>query len=214
MDETRPGRTAAELLGVLEIPARGRGRLVATAVELFYRHGFNAVGIDWVIDEAGVTKTTFYKHFQGKTDLMVAAVELRDVWETNAWRKAARELAGDDPRAQLSALFDVLDVWFNDASFGGCMFLNVASEFPNPHDPVHRAAAKHKLGNRAMVRDLAAQAGAADPDAFADGFMIAFEGALVLRQVYGRNDAARCARPMVERMIEELPAEPRRKPIR
>jgi hypothetical protein len=104
-------------------------------------------------------------------------------------------------------MFDVLDVWFNDADFRGCTFLNVASEFPNPHDPVHRATANHKLANRELVRSLAARAGAGDPDSFADLFMIAFEGALVLRQVYGRNDAARCARPLIEDLIEEqLPA--------
>jgi AcrR family transcriptional regulator len=201
------GKTAAELFGVFEIPKRGRGRLVATAVELFYRHGFNAVGLDRVIDEAGVTKTAFYKHFDSKADLMVAAVELRDAWEVGAWQDAARRLAGDDPRAQLSALFDVLDVWFNDAAFGGCLFLNVASEFPNPHDPVHRAAAKHKLANRAWVRDLAARAGASEPEGFADLYMIVFEGALVLRQVYRRDDAARAARPLIERLIaERIPA--------
>jgi AcrR family transcriptional regulator len=207
MSDARAAKSAAELFGVFEIPRRGRGRLVATAVELFYRHGFNAVGLDRVIEEAGVTKTTFYKHFQSKSDLMVAAVELRDVWEIGAWQAAARKVGGDDARAQLLALFDVLDVWFNDAEFGGCMFLNVASEFPNPHDPVHRAAARHKLANRELVRGLAARAGARDPDAFADRFMIAFEGALVLRQVYHRNDAARAARPLIESLIaEHVPA--------
>jgi AcrR family transcriptional regulator len=203
MGEAGAGKSAAELLGVFEVPDRGRGRLVATAVELFYRHGFNAVGLDWVIQEAGVTKTTFYKHFESKSDLMVAAVEMRDTWELEAWRKAAHTLGGEEARAQLLALFDVLDVWFNDEDFGGCMFLNVASEFPNPNDPVHRAAAKHKVANWAMVRDLAAQAGAADPESFADLYMIAFEGALVLRQVYGRDDAARSARPIIERLVEE-----------
>jgi AcrR family transcriptional regulator len=200
---SRTGKTAAELLGVFEIPSRGRGRLVAMAVELFYRHGFNAVGIDRVIEEAGVTKTTFYKHFKSKTDLMVAAVELRDRWEQEAWKAAAQRIAGDDPRDQLLAQFDLLDIWFNDADFGGCLFLNVASEFPNPHDPVHRAAANHKLANHEMVRALAERAGAVDPASFADHFMIAFEGALVLRQVYGRNDAARQARPLIERLIED-----------
>ena len=197
-------KTAAELLRrPRDSQAAGRGRLVATALELFYRHGFNAVGIDRVIEEAGVTKTTFYKHFKSKSDLMVAAVEMRDRWELDAWQRAARLLGGDAARTQLLALFDVLDVWFNDVSFGGCLFLNVASEFPNPHDPVHIAAAQHKQKTRKMVRDLAARAGDEDPEVFADRFVIAFEGALVLRQVYGRNDAARSARPLVERLIAE-----------
>ncbi|TFG96507.1 MAG: TetR/AcrR family transcriptional regulator [Myxococcales bacterium] len=102
MQEVGAGKSAAELLGVFEIPSRGRGRLVATAVELFYRHGFNAVGIDRVIADAGVTKTTFYKHFKSKTELMVAAVELRDAWEQEAWQGAAQKLAGDAPALSCS----------------------------------------------------------------------------------------------------------------
>jgi len=129
-------KSVSELLGVLEVPKSGRGRLVATAVELFYRHGFGAIGIDQVLATAGVTKTTFYKHFESKDDLMVAAVQLRDEWESQAWARAVRKLAGDDPARQLVAMLDVMDLWFNDPEFLGCMFLNTAMEFPNPHDPV------------------------------------------------------------------------------
>ena len=61
MSEPGPAKTAAELFGAPEIPPQGRDRLVAIAVELFYRNGFNAVGLDRVTSEAGVSKTTFYK---------------------------------------------------------------------------------------------------------------------------------------------------------
>src|SRR6476659_6852995 len=103
-------KSVTELLGVPDPPKTGRERLVAAAVELFYRHGFGAVGIDRVIETAGVTKTTFYKHFESKDDLMVAAVQRRDEWESQAWNRAVRKIAGDDPRAQLIAMLDVMDV--------------------------------------------------------------------------------------------------------
>src|SRR3954471_18084952 len=109
-----PAKSATQLLGVPDPPRTGRDRLVATAIELFYRHGFGAVGVDRVIAAAGVTKTTFYKHFEGKDDLMVAAGEGRDEGESAAWARAVRELAGDDPRRQFLAMLDVMDVWFND----------------------------------------------------------------------------------------------------
>src|SRR3954470_23387488 len=96
-----PPKSALELLGQTPVPRTGRERLIAAAVELFYRHGFGAVGIDRVITAAGVTKTTFYKHFDGKDELMVAAVQRRDEWESEAWDRAVRKLAGDDPRKQL-----------------------------------------------------------------------------------------------------------------
>src|SRR5215468_7999552 len=122
-------QSVTELLGLPDPPRTGRERLVTAAIELFYRHGFGAVGIDQVIAQAGVTKTTFYKHFESKDDLMVAAVQRRDEWESAAWNDAVHKLAGEDPAGQLLALLDVMDLWFNDPDFRGCMFLNTAVEF-------------------------------------------------------------------------------------
>lgn len=204
-------KSALELLGQPAAPRTGRQRLIAAAVELFYRHGFGAVGIDRVIAAAGVTKTTFYKHFEGKDDLMVAAVRQRDEWESAAWARAIRKLAGDDPGRQLLAMLDVMDVWFNDPDFRGCMFMNTAIEFPNPHDPVHQAAAAHKRQTRDYFRDLARAAGAvpAAAETFADCYTALIEGALVLRQTHGRNDAARVVRPAVEQLMAAyLPTRP------
>jgi len=194
-------KTVDQLFGVPKPPATGRERLVAAAIELFYTRGFQATGLDQIIAAAGVTKTTFYKHFESKDDLMVAAVQRRDEWEMEAWDRAVRQLSGDDPRRQLLAFFDVMDAWFNDPDFRGCLFLNTAAEFPNPADPVHQAAALHKRRNRNHFRDLASRAGARDPEAFADCFTALVEGTLVLRQVHGRSDAARVIRPAVEQLI-------------
>ena len=197
-------KSASELFGLPDPPKNGRERLVAAAVDLFYRHGFGAVGIDRVIASAGVTKTTFYKHFEGKDDLMVAAVQRRDEWESQAWDRAVRRLAGDDPAARLLATLDVLDLWFNEPDFRGCMFTNTAMEFPNPHDPVHQAAMAYKRRVRDHWRDLARSAGAreAEAEVFADCFTAVIEGALILRQTQGRNDAARVVRPMVEQLVK------------
>ena len=196
-------KSVVELFGLPDAPKTGRERLVAAAIELFYRRGFGAVGIDQVIAEAGVTKTTFYKHFESKDDLMVAAVQRRDEWESQAWARAVRKIAGDDPVKQLLAMLDVMDVWFNDPDFRGCMFLNTAVEFPNPHDPVHQAAAAYKRRSRDHWRDLAKSTGAdaAGAETFADCYTALIEGALILRQTHGRNDAARVVRPAVQQLI-------------
>src|SRR4051794_41860039 len=93
-------KSVTELLGLPDPPTTGRERLVAAAVELFYRHGFGAIGVDRVIEAAGVTKTTFYKHFESKDDLMVAAVQRRDEGESQAWGRAGHKMAGDEPGQQ------------------------------------------------------------------------------------------------------------------
>jgi len=200
-------KTAVELLGSPRAPKNARDRLIDTAIDLFYTHGFNAVGLDQIIDAVGVTKTTFYKYFESKDELMVQAVRQRDEWESQAWDRALREEAGDDPRARLLALFDVLDKWFNTEDFKGCIFLNTAVEFPNPNDPVHQAAAAHKKRNRDAWRDAAKAAGARDPETFADQYTMLVEGTLVLRQVHGRNDAALIARKLAAALVDEhIPA--------
>lgn len=211
---TPRGKTFIELFGLPPAPRTGRERLLATAVDLFYQRGFGAVGIDQVIASAGVTKTTFYKHFEGKDDLMVAAVQRRDEWEAQAWTRAVQKLAGDDPTRQLLVALDVIDMWFNDPDFRGCMFINAAAEFPNPHDPVHQAAAAYKLRVRDGRRDLARSAGAAAAAAevFADCYTALIEGALVLRQAYGRNDAARAIRPAVEQLVRAYLTPPPKSP--
>lgn len=194
-------KPVVELFGLPDPPKTGRARLVHAAIELFYSHGFQAVGVDQIFAAAGVTKTTFYKHFESKDDLLVAAIGQRDQWEMQAWTKAVQKMAGDDPKKQLLAFFDVLDLWFTEPDFRGCQFINAAAEFPNPHDPVHAVAAEHKRKNRDFFRDLAASAGAADPDAFADQYTALVEGTLILRQVHGRDDAAQVIKPAVEALV-------------
>jgi len=95
----------------------------------------------------------------------------------------------------------VMERWFNDPAFRGCAFINAAAEFPDPNDPVHQAAARHKRDARDAWRDLAREAGAADPEAFADQFAALFEGTLVLRQVHDRDDAASAIRPAAEALL-------------
>jgi len=196
-------KPVVELFGLPEPPKTGRGRLVHAAIELFYNQGFQAVGIDQIIAAAGVAKTTFYKHFEGRDELLVAAIQQRDEWEMTAWAQAMREMAGDDPRDQLLALFDVLDVWFNSPDFRGCQFINAAAEFPNPSDPIHAVAAEHKRKNRDFFRDLAKAAGASDPDVLADQYTALVEGTLVLRHVHGRDDAALVIKPAIEKLLDE-----------
>jgi AcrR family transcriptional regulator len=210
MNRRASNKTAAELLGVQRTGTRGRDRLLDVAIDLFYTHGFNAVGLDQVLEAAGVTKTTFYKHFDSKEDLMEQAVRTRDQWEAQAWGRAIRERGGDNPRSQLLALFDVLDQWFNAPDFRGCIFLNTAAEFPNPNDPIHKAAASYKQQTRQGFAQLAQAAGASDVETFADHFTLLVEGTLIMRQVHGRNDAARVAKKMAAQLVEQFIPQPKK----
>jgi AcrR family transcriptional regulator len=197
----QPATRAAQLFGVRAAPRNAKDRLLDTAIDLFYVHGFHVIGLDRILAETGVTKTTFYKHFDSKEDFVVAAIERRDHWEAQAFIRAIRKRAGNDPVKQLHAVFDVLDTWFNAPDFHGCLFINAAAEFPDPRDPAHLAAAAHKVRTRDWFRDLAKKARLPEPELFADQYTALVEGTLILRHVHHRNDAARLAKPMVEALI-------------
>ena len=192
------------------MPTGTRERLLETAKDVFYREGFHAVGLDGILADVGVTKTTFYNHFESKDDLILGVLRAHDQWWRKVFAERLRERAGDDPAAQLRAIFDVLDEFIAAETFNGCIFVNVSVEFPRPHAPAHRAAAEHKELMGAFLRDLALRAGARDPVVLAEELALLMEGSYVTRQVTGNRRAAAIGRRVAEALLaRELPPGPR-----
>lgn len=196
------GKRAYELFGDREQPTTTREKLLEVAIDRFYVHGFHAVGLDQILGEVGVTKTTFYNHFESKDDLIIEALRRRQRWETKAFNERAMQIAGGDPRKLLLAIFDVLDEWFNHPDYFGCMFLNVCVEFPSPNDPIHRLGMQHYCDASSELAEVAASAGASDPKLLAEQLVVLMQGTLTHRQVTGDNDAAAKARAVAQAMID------------
>ena len=178
-----------------------RQRLVESASHRFYRDGFRNVGLDQVIDDVGISRTAFYKHFESKDDLMLEVLESMNGWIQDVFRTMIRERGGRSAAGQLRALFDVVERVIETDGFQGCIFVNAAMEFPLHHDPAHEAAARNKRAIEEIVHDLAERAGAADPQAVAEELCLIMEGAYVTRQVTGRSDAIRIARRLADRVL-------------
>ena len=174
------------------MPSATRRRLTEAAVRRFYRDGFRNVGI---------SKTAFYKHFECKEDLVLAALEMKDRWLQDTFREMVRERGGATPVGQLRALLDVVDRIIDTDEYQGCIFVNVAMEFPLPHEPAHIAAAQHKQAIEEIVRDLATSAGAADPRGMARELCLIMEGAYVTRQVTGDKHSIEVARRVANLVI-------------
>jgi AcrR family transcriptional regulator len=201
--DDRPEKTARDLFGGGTRPRDTRERILFAAIDLFYEHGFHEVGIDRVIDAAGVTKTTFYNHFESRDHLILEALATRDAWEGALVERRMREIAGYDPRALLLAYFDVLDEWFTHPDYQGCLFVLASAQYPSPKHPVHRRAAQSFSAAEAALTGLARAAGVRDPTAFGRTCAMLVQGALTRRLVSGDNGAARAAREVVERMLAE-----------
>ena len=181
--------------------ASTRERLIDAASVLFYEQGFHAIGLDRILEEVGVTKTTFYNHFESKDALIVALLEHRDGRDMEALRLEL-DRRGGEPREQLLGVFDVLDDWFRDEGFNGCLFINAAAQFPNPNDPVHVAALRHQEHVEQALVVLAREAGAADPDELGRQLCMLVAAGISARHLGGDADAARTARRMAEVLVD------------
>ena len=185
------------------MPTATRQKLVEAATRRFYRDGFRNVGIDQILSDVGISKTAFYKHFECKEDLMLAALDDQDRWVQNIFRQMVREQGGESGAGQLRALFDVVERIIESDDFQGCIFVNVAMEFRLPHEPAHIAAARNKKALEDIVCEIAAHAGAGDPRALAQELCMIMEGAYITRHVTGNRDTVAIARRVAERVISE-----------
>ncbi|HWL19825.1 MAG TPA: TetR/AcrR family transcriptional regulator [Bradyrhizobium sp.] len=164
-----------------------RGRLLSAATHLFCKNGINATGIDAIIEEAGTAKTTLYKLFGSKTNLVHAVLES----EGKQWREwfiGAIEAGGGEPQAKLARIFPALKSWFGEERFYGCPFINAVAEHDKDQKQFRAVALKHKKVVLAHIEKLAAEMGAAEPETLAHQLALLIDGAIVAAMV-SRNPA-------------------------
>jgi AcrR family transcriptional regulator len=176
-----------------------RDKILATAFRLFYAHGLRAAGIDTIIAESGVAKATFYKYFPAKDDLILAYLEKVDgVWTGQL--HAAAAAAGPDPAAQLVGLFDALTSACRRDGYRGCAFINAAAESASG-TRVHERTVVHKENIRAWIRELAARAGAQNPDRLARSLTLLLDGGLASGVLDADPAAAAAARDAAAQLV-------------
>jgi AcrR family transcriptional regulator len=160
------------------------GRLLSAATHLFCKNGINATGIDAIIAEAGTAKTTLYKLFGSKTNLVNAVLES----EGRQWREwfiASLQEGGGDARTKLSRIFPALKRWFAEERFYGCPFINAVGEHDKDQKHFRSIAMRHKKVVLAHIEKLAAEMGAAEPRMLAHQLALLMDGAIVAAMVSG-----------------------------
>lgn len=155
-----------------------RDRLIDAANELFYAQGLRAVSVDKVIESAGTTKVTFYRHFKSKDDLVVAYLERRASIEIDGIT-AAITASHNDPEASLRLISEQTGIVACIPGFRGCPFINAAAENPDPESSVRKVVAAHREWYRTMFGDLIAPLDLPNPDEVVDDLMLLRDGAMV-----------------------------------
>jgi AcrR family transcriptional regulator len=178
--------------------------LLASADELFYAEGVHTVGIDRVIEHAGVAKASLYSTFGSKDELVKAYLEGRH--DSRRARLTAAIGRFDDPRDKLLAIFDSLAELAEAAGFRGCAFYNASAESSDNTGPVAEAARSYRAWGRQLFATLARDAGARDPEALARQLVVLYDGSSAGARMDQTAEGARTARGIAEMLIDAATA--------
>lgn len=178
-----------------------RERLLDTARELFYREGFRAIGVDAIVAESGIAKTSLYRWFPTKDDLIVAVLESLDADFWAQWEAVSDRHEGR-PREELRAQLRWIAQYIAGPRCRGCTFLNAAAEFPDPAHPVRAIVLRNKKLLRKRLLQLAMAMGASDAGLLADQLVLMIDGAYAGSEALGKTGPARALLEAAEAAID------------
>ena len=163
--------------------ARASERILKSARELFYRQGIRAVGVDEIVDNAGVTKPSLYRSYPSKDELAASYLRL---YESEFWARfdAAVARHPGDARAQLLDYLETVAIRAVAPEYRGCGLTNAAVEYPQADHPARLVTERHKGELLGRLRQMSAEMGAEDPELLGDSLFLLLEGTLVSSQIF------------------------------
>jgi AcrR family transcriptional regulator len=168
-----------------------RDRLLAAADDLFYREGVQTVGVDRIVQQAGVAKASLYNLFGSKEELVQAYLDAR---HADTREQVDRTLTRfRTPRERLLGVFDAQGQLFTQPDFNGCAHMTASAEAQHG-SPVECAADRYRLWVRTLFTDLAREAGVADSEGLARQLHLLYDGAGVSARMDRDPSAATTAR--------------------
>lgn len=180
-------------------PGNPKEKIMATAGRLFYEQGYNATGINQVLEEAGVAKASLYTHFGSKEELGLAYLkEARTQWFT-AITAVVEQKTG--PEERLLATFDFLEKQLPLQRFKGCRFINMLAEIGDAQPEMQQQVLEHKRKLRRYLHQLLTAIPGQAAAGTADTIYLLFEGAIVESKVYKEIWPVKTAKKMVKRLI-------------
>jgi AcrR family transcriptional regulator len=175
-----------------------RERLLAAASELFYAEGVHTVGIDRVIERAGVAKASLYNTFGSKDELVRVYLEGRHaVVAARVTRYIERY---DDPRERLLGVFEAQGELFAEPGYRGCAFVSASAESPGMS--VSHAVDEYRGWVRGLLTGLAGDAGAPDPAALGRQLHMIYDGASLSARMDRDPSASAAARAAAQALLD------------
>jgi AcrR family transcriptional regulator len=164
-------------------------KVLSSAARLFYANGVRAVGVEWIVADSGVAKTSLYRHFKTKDELVTAFLEQEDREFWQQWD----EVAGGAANAR-QELLDLL-AWIGKRvardGYRGCPQINVAAEFADAAHPAREVRRQHKSMMFQRLKALVARLEVKRPDDTAAQLALLIDGAFTSDGRLSKGNAVR-----------------------
>lgn len=170
-----------------------RERILEKTFTLFHQQGYNATGINQIIEEAKVAKASFYQHFKSKEDLCVAFLNERHSF----WFKQLKQFTSNEKETKPKVLssFDFLIYMNKKENFRGCSFLNILSEIPSDNVKTLSVLQSHKHDLRAYFQSII------DNKLLSDHIYLLFESCIIESQLFKSNQLIEQSKKIIQTLI-------------
>jgi AcrR family transcriptional regulator len=185
------------------LKAGPRERLLRSAAELTYRRGVG-VGVDAILEDAGVARRSLYQHFGGK-DRLIAEMLRMTADQTVERYRAALEAGGDDPRERILSVFDGVAETTSRPQFRGCRYTAADLVLSDPDHPAHAETRAYKRRIHDLLEHELKQLRHPDPPGAAEQLLLLIDGALALSVTRPEAHPGRIARELAEQVLETAP---------
>ncbi len=179
--------------------------LLETAQDLFNRHGYHRTGIDKIMQASGVSKTTLYKYFRTKEDLVLELLAQRSAAILDTMNMRVSDLVTGDEEAssreRVGAIVDVISDWVAGDAFCGCNFIRAVSEYEPENEAITKLARQHKAAVKGLIREQLIGVPKAQCEQLAEDIMLIIDGAIVSAHVRERADAMASARRLINLLL-------------
>ncbi|WP_179414669.1 TetR/AcrR family transcriptional regulator [Mucilaginibacter sp. E4BP6] len=173
-----------------------RDAIVNTSIRLFYKQGYSNTGINQIIEEADISKSSLYQHFRAKEDLLIVYLEVTGKDTLNGLKEAADKYT--IPKDKILSIFEYLERLVQQNEFYGCHFLNMVYELPEDAVKIKEIVKKQKDTVRALFEEILAPLHRAG---LADEIYTLFEGALIANKVHNDHWPIVTAKNVIRKII-------------
>lgn len=173
--------------------------ILDTAESLFYDHGFHAIGLKKILDEAEVATMTLYNHFSSKEQLIEEVLKKR---ESQYWPYLDSSVE-EESDAPFLEVVKAHGKWLNDHGKNGCMFLRAMEEFAGTNNQIEFIARNHKNKLLGFLRDLGQKNGYSNYEDIASQMAVLLEGATSMAEIVGPQQAGNQVIYMVESLLKD-----------